>query len=61
MIDLIIILLLVAYCIWVIYSNFIKKKDNNSCSGICSSCSQCSSPFEDYYKDQKKLKEKENG
>ena len=57
MVDLIIIIAIVAYCAWVIYTHFFKKSKDH-CNGICAGCSQCSSPFEDYRRDQKKLKEK---
>lgn len=56
MVNVIIILLIGAYCGWVIYTHFFKKKDSHSCNGICAGCSQCASPLEDYYRDQKKEK-----
>lgn len=56
MVNVIIILLIAAYCGWVIYTHFFKKKDSHNCNGICAGCSQCSSPLEDYYRDQKKEK-----
>ncbi len=52
MANVIIVLLIVAYCAWVIYTHFFRKKDGHKCSGICAGCSQCSSPLDDYYRDQ---------
>ena len=60
MANVIIVLLIVAYCAWVIYTHFFRKKDGHKCSGICAGCSQCSSPLDDYYRDQKKMKERHN-
>ena len=57
MANVIIVLLLAAYCAWVIYTHFFRKKDGQKCNGICAGGSQCSSPLDQYYKDQKKLKE----
>lgn len=34
----------------------LERKDGHKCSGICAGCSQCSSPLDDYYRDQKKWK-----
>ena len=54
MANVIIVLLIVAY------THFFRKKDGHKCSGICAGCSQCSSPLDDYYRDQKKMKERHN-
>ena len=56
----IIVLLIVTYCAWFINSHFFRMKDGHKCSGICAGCSQCSSPLDDYYRDQKKMKERHN-
>ena len=35
MANVIIVLLIVTYCAWVIYTHFFRKKDGHKCSGIC--------------------------
>ena len=60
MANVIIILLIVAYCAWVIYTHFFKKKDGHKCSGICPGSRQCSSPLEEYYKHKNKMKHGNN-
>ena len=44
----------------IMMQHFFRKKDGHKCSGICAGCSQCSSPLDDYYRDQKKMKERHN-
>lgn len=62
MIDLLIILIILGYCILVITRQYKKKKTNSSgCSGICAGCSGCndiSHLKEIYFAD--KAREKEN-
>ena len=60
MANVIIGLLFVAVGAWVSCTLFFRKKDGHKCSGICAGCSQCSSPLDDYYRDQKKMKERHN-
>ena len=38
MANVIIVLLIVTYCAWVIYTHFFRKKDGHKCSGICAGC-----------------------
>lgn len=43
MIDIIILVLLASYCLWVIVQHFRKKKNvsKNGCNGTCVGCSGC--------------------
>ena len=58
-VDIIIILILAAYCGYVLYNHF-KKSDD--CTHVCSSCSATSCHLTDYTKEINRIrKENQNG
>lgn len=57
MIDIIILLLIFGYCIYLIVHYYQQKQQNQGCHGICSGCQGCThthSIVDDFYEDQKR-------
>lgn len=58
MIDILLLVLILGYCAFIIYSTYFKKK-KSGCSGTCAGCSSASLCHIDFNKIYKEIKEEE--